>query len=148
MPVSIRPAVAEDQPHIVALARGERIKPVGLRWPRFVVAEQGGKIIGAAQLREHPDGSREVGSLVVATEFRGRGISAQLIDRRLADADRVFVITGRVQADYYRRWGFRPIKPGNAPRFIRMNYWIGYLGGGLLAILGGRAVNHLGVFER
>jgi amino-acid N-acetyltransferase len=149
MSLSIRPAVAQDQPHILALARGERVKPVGLHWPRFMVAEQDGKIIGAAQLREHPDGSRELGSLVVATPFRGHGIGAQLIERRLADATgRVFVITGRVHADYYRRWGFRPIKPNEAPRYIRMNFWMGYLGGGLLAKLRGRAVNHLGLFER
>jgi amino-acid N-acetyltransferase len=149
MPVSIRPAVAEDQPHILALARGERVKPVGLHWPKFVVAEQDGKIIGAAQLREHPDGSRELGSLVVATPFRGRGVASRLIDRRLADATgRVYVITGRIHAEFYRRWGFRPIKPGKAPFFICMNYWIGYLGGGLQAIIARRAVNHLGLFER
>ncbi len=149
MPVLIRPATAEDQPHIISLARGERIKPVGLHWPRFMVAEQDGRIIGAAQLRQHADGSRELGSLVVATPFRGRGVAAQLIDRRLADATgRVFVITGRVHADYYRRWGFRRIKPNSAPPYIRMNYWIGYLGGGLLAKLRGRAVNHLALFER
>ena len=108
-----------------------------------------GKIIGAAQLREHPDGSRELGGLVVATPFRGRGIASQLIDRRLTDASgRVYVITGRVHADFYRRWGFRPIKPNKAPFFIAMNYWIGYLGGGLQAIVARRAVNHLGLFER
>jgi amino-acid N-acetyltransferase len=107
MTLLIRPATAEDQPHIISLARGERIKPIGLRWPKFMIAEQDGRVIGAVQLRNHPDGSRELGSLVVAAPYRGRGVAARLLDRRLAEASgRVFVITGGVHADYYRRWGF------------------------------------------
>jgi amino-acid N-acetyltransferase len=149
MTLLIRAATADDQPHIVSLARGERIKPLGLHWPKFVVADLDGAIVGAAQLRTHPDGSRELGSLVVAAAFRGRGVAARLIDRRLADAtDRVYVITGAAHADYYRRWGFRRIGPGTAPPFVCMNYWMGYLGGALLGMLRGRAVNHLAVFER
>jgi amino-acid N-acetyltransferase len=149
MTVSIRHATAEDQPHILSLARGERVKPTGLDWPKFVVAVDDRKIVGAVQLRNHPDGSRELGSLVVAPEFRGRGVAARLIDTRLADAGRrVFVITGKVHAAYYARWGFRPIKPIEAPPFVCLNYWLGYLGGGLIAVLRGRTVNHLAVFER
>jgi hypothetical protein len=35
-----------------------------------------------------------------------------------------------------------------APPFVCLNYWLGYLGGGLIALLRGRTVNHLAVFER
>ena len=147
--VSIRPAAPRDQSHIVALARGERVKPTGLDWQRFVVAEDDGKIIGAVQLRAHPDGSRELGTLVVAPAFRRRGLAARLIESRLADAPGpVLVITGARHADYYRRWGFQRIQPGKAPPFVCINYWMGYLGGGLLSVLRGRAVNHLAVLER
>jgi len=52
-------------------------------------------------------------------------------------------------ADYYGRWGFRRISPNAAPPFVCVNYWMGYLGGGLFAVLRrGRAVNHLAVLER
>lgn len=146
---SIRLATARDQPRILALARAERIKPTGLEWGRFVVADQDGEIVGAVQVRNHCDGSKELGSLVVAPAFRHRGIAARLIDRRVADVDgRLFVITGRIHADYYRRWGFRRIEPRAAPFSVRANYWLGYVGGGLLSKLRGRAVNHLAVFER
>ena len=145
----IRFATAEDQPHILTLARGEKLKPTGLDWPRFVVAEDAGQIVGAVQLRSHPDGSKELGSLVVAPSFRHRGVAAQLIERRVAGAaGRVFVITGAAYAEYYRRWGFRRIEPGTAPFFVSANYWMGYLGGGLLSKLRGRPVNHLCVLER
>jgi amino-acid N-acetyltransferase len=149
MPLSIRPATSADQPHILALARGERIKPVGLDWPKFIVAEDDGKIVGAVQLRKHPDGSRELGSLVVASAYRGRGVGARLIERRLAGtAGRVHIITGARHADYFQRWGFQRVNPGGAPPFVCMNYWLGYLGGGLLARCRGRAVNPLAVLER
>ena len=147
--VSIRPADARDQPQILALARGERLKPTGLDWPRFVVADDGGRIVGAVQLRSHPDGSKELGSLVVARACRGRGVAARLIERRLAGVTgRVFIITGAAHEEYYRRWGFNRIAPRAATPFVCANYWIGYLGGGLLSLLRGRRVNRLAVFER
>src|SRR5690348_17230031 len=147
--VLIRSATERDQPQILSLARGERIKPTGLQWPKFIVADEGGKIVGAVQLRRHPDGSKELGSLVVAREFRGRGVAARMIDQRLANTvGRVFVITAAAHADYYRRWGFRRIGPKQASTFVCINYWMGYLGGGLLSMLRGRSVNHLAVLER
>ncbi len=145
----IRPATAQDQPHIISLARAERINPTGLNWPKFIVAEEGGEIIGAVQLRNHPDGSQELGSLVVAPAFRRRGVAAKMIERCLGGASgRVLIITGGAHADYYARWGFRRIKPREAPPFVCLNYWMGYLGGGLISMLRGRAVNHLAVLER
>ena len=112
MTVTIRSATEGDQQQILALARGERLKPFGLNWPNFIVAERDGRIIGAVQLRGHWDGSCELGSLVVEATARGQGIAARLIDRRLADTPgRVLIITGRRFADHYRRWGFEPIAP-------------------------------------
>jgi N-acetylglutamate synthase-like GNAT family acetyltransferase len=148
--VLIRPATAHDQPHIRALARGERIKPLGLDWPRFIVADTGaGEIVGAVQLRQHLDGSQELSSLVVAPAFRRRGIAARLIERRLMDAgDRVLVITGRAHDHYFRRFGFRRITPWAAPFIVAANYWLGHFGGGLFSKLRGRARNPLAVYER
>ena len=37
MQVIVRPALADDQAAITALTRGERVKPMGLYWPRFVL---------------------------------------------------------------------------------------------------------------
>ncbi len=44
-------------------------------------------MIGASQIRRHKDGSRELGSVVVARPWRGRGVSAEIIGTLLA-ADR------------------------------------------------------------
>jgi len=149
MTVSIRPATEHDQAQILALARGERVKPFGLHWQNFVVAEQEQRIVGAVQLRKHGNGSLELGSLLVATPLRNQGIAAHLIDRRLEGVTgRVLMITGRRYADHYRRWGFVRIAPAAAPSSIRLHYWMGHLGGRVVSILQGRAFNPLAVLDR
>ena len=44
--VRIRPAVEADQATIKAMARAARLVPRGLHWPRFLVAEEGGHVVG------------------------------------------------------------------------------------------------------
>jgi N-acetylglutamate synthase-like GNAT family acetyltransferase len=149
MTVSIRPATENDQAQILALARGERIKPFGLDWPNFVVAEQSGRLVGAVQLRSHRDGSLELGSLVVASVLRKQGIAARLIDRRLEGVTgRVLMITSRRYAEHYSRWGFARIVPAAAPSSICLHYWMGHLGGRVMSILQWRAFNPLAVLDR
>jgi N-acetylglutamate synthase-like GNAT family acetyltransferase len=149
MSVSIRPATKHDQQYIRALARGEKLKPFGLRWRTFIVAERNGRIVGAVQLRTHWDGSHELGSLVVKVGSRGQGIAARLIDARLAGtAGRILMITGQKYADHYQRWGFERIAPNAAPPSIRLNYWLGHLGGRLVSFLHRRAFNPLVVLDR
>lgn len=149
MTVSIRPATEQDQAQICALARGERVKPMGLNWPNFVVAEQAGRLVGAVQIRTHGDGSLELGSLMVCSALRGQGIAARLIERRLDGVtSRILMITGRRYADHYRQWGFAPIAPTAAPRSIRIHYWVGHLVGGIASALRGRKRNPLAVLDR
>jgi N-acetylglutamate synthase-like GNAT family acetyltransferase len=147
--ISIRPATADDQQKILALARGERVKPFGLHWQNFIVAETDKRLVGAVQIRTHRDGSLELGSLVVETASRGQGIAARLIERLLADRpQRVLMITGRKYADHYVRWGFKPIAPALAPPCIRLNYWLGHFGGRVMSLFQRRAFNPLAVLDR
>ena len=73
MAITIRAATANDQDGILRLARGERVKPIGLHWPNFMIAERANELVGMVQLRQHPDGSRELGTLVVRRGSRERG---------------------------------------------------------------------------
>jgi GNAT superfamily N-acetyltransferase len=105
LPVTIRAAGADDEAGIVALVRSERLNPFDLDWRRFMLATDSGGIIGAVQLREHDDGSRELGSLVVRRNARRHGIGARLIDAVLTFQNtRVFMITGAAFARHYVRW--------------------------------------------
>ena len=149
MTVSIRPATEQDQAQILQLARGERLKPFGLHWPNFIIAEKHRRVVGAVQLRTHGDGALELGSLVVEAASRGQGIAARLIDRRLAGiTGRILMITGRAYAEHYRRWGFERIEAGSAPVSIKLNYWAGHYGGRLMSLVQRRAANPLAILDR
>ncbi len=148
---AIRKATADDEAAIVALVRAERLNPNGLVWSNFIVARSGGTIIGAAQIRRHGDGARELGSLVVAPPFRGQGLAAELVDALLAqerDAGALCIVTGQQNARHYTRWGFNPIPVRYAPKSVRRNYVLGQLIGGAHALLNRRPVNHLVVLSR
>jgi N-acetylglutamate synthase-like GNAT family acetyltransferase len=149
MTITIRAATERDQPAIRALARKERVKPIGLNWPNFVVAADGDAIVGAVQMREHIDGSRELGTLVVREDTRGKAIAGRLIDALLVrEQGPVYMITGQAFASHYARWGFRPTDPLAAPNAIRRNYRMGAIGGGMISILMGRPRRQLAIFER
>jgi amino-acid N-acetyltransferase len=149
MSLAIRAATANDQNAIVGLVHSERLNPHGLDWSNFVVAVDGQALVGAAQIRRHKDGSRELGSLVVDRSYRRRGLASRLIDTLLAtEAGRVLVITGKMRAAYFTRWGFRPTTSWRAPTSIRTNYYLGYMIGGLFALLRRRPVNHLVILDR
>jgi amino-acid N-acetyltransferase len=148
-PVLVRRAIARDQEAISALVLKERLNPTGLHWPRFVVATIDQRVVGAVQMRLHADGSRELGSLVVAPSQRGRGIAGRMIERLLADHEgRVHMITPRAHAERYVRWGFRGTAARHAPRSVRRNHRLGSLAGWLFAPLRGRMPRRLVVLER
>jgi amino-acid N-acetyltransferase len=153
MMVCLRPATRADAPAIQALVRAERLNPNGLDWPNFTVAVgEDGAIVGAVQLRRHADGSHELGSFVVADDARGRGIGGRLIDVLLKRTHGlsntpVHMITASAHAVHYRRWGFRPIEPQQAPRAVRFNYRIGRLAR-VLSFLRGEPPRQLVILER
>jgi N-acetylglutamate synthase-like GNAT family acetyltransferase len=146
--VAIRSAVPADQEAIRALVKSERLNPMGIDWPNFLVAVGTRGIVGAVQLRKHPDGSRELGSLVVAPEARGHGIAARLIDALVTGHDGpVQMITGAQHAAHYQRWGFRRLEASRAPRSIRLNYRLGSLAC-VISVLKRRAPRRLVILHR
>ncbi len=149
MSANIRKATAEDQDQIVALVRAERLNPNHLDWRNFIVATEGGGIVGAVQLRRHSDGARELASLVVAPGRRGGGMAGRLISALLADiTDTVCLVTGRQNERHYVRWGFHPIPLREAPRSVRRNLILGQFIGGAHALVTRRTINRLVVLRR
>lgn len=145
----IRRARAQDEDAICALVRSERLNPYHLHFENFAVAVRGAELIGATQIRHHADGSRELGSVVVARPWRGRGISVEIIGALLAgETGTVHVITRRRHALHYARWGFTAIPPRAAPCPIRRNYRIGCVIGTVMALLQRRTVNRMTILKR
>lgn len=146
--VAIRSAVPADQEKIRALVKNERLNPIGIDWPNFLVAVGTQGVVGAVQLRKHPDGSRELGSLVVAPDVRGHGIAARLIDELVSRHDGpVQMITAAQHAAHYQRWGFHRLEPRRAPRSIRLNYRLGSLAS-VISVLKRRAPRRLVILHR
>ena len=122
----MRRATAEDQSVIRQLVRAARLNPAGLAWPGFVVAEQDGRLVGAVQLRRHPDDALELASLVVEPEARGAGVATSMVDALLErETGIVYTIIDRRFARHFVRWGFAPAAPAELPRSIRRTVRIG-----------------------
>jgi N-acetylglutamate synthase-like GNAT family acetyltransferase len=146
--IRLRAAEPDDAAAIRNLVRSERLNPTGLAWPNFVVAERGGEVVGAVQLRPVAPGVVELGSLVVRRAERGQGLAARLVGAVLAGApDRVLVITAAASAGHYRRWGFRRIPARASPGPVRLNHLVGQAAV-VFSLLRGRAPRRLVVLER
>jgi amino-acid N-acetyltransferase len=147
--IGLRPARAADQAAIDALVHAERLNPRDLDWRRFCVAVVEGDVVGAAQVRRHTDGSRELGSLVVAPAHRGHGIAALLIERLLGgQRGAVHAVTAHSNVPRFGRWGFVPIANSRAPRALRRNRRLGQIAGGLMALLCWRWPRRLVILAR
>ena len=140
----IRRATADDQAAISRLVHGARLNPRGLDWRRFVVAEAGGAPVGVGQVRRHPDGGRELASLVVLSEHRDRGVAGGMIDALLTDEPGpVFTLVDRRYAEHFTRWEFRRVDPADLPRSMARQLRIGRVVTAIGSLLIGRRIRLL-----
>lgn len=117
----IRKAIRSDQSEILKLVRSENLNPMKIKWKNFIVAESkedGIKAIG--QLKEHRDGSIELASLVVKTEFRGQGLARKLIEILTEGCvEPVYLMCRSGLGDFYQRFGFNAISEEDMPRYFK-----------------------------
>jgi N-acetylglutamate synthase-like GNAT family acetyltransferase len=120
MSYTIRSAVRADRSSITSIVRAAGINPFGLHWPRFLVAEEDGRVIGVAQVKPHGDGSRELASLAAIPERRGQGVGSALVGAILAsETGRVYLTCADRLEGYYVRFGFRRLEPVEMPPYFR-----------------------------
>jgi N-acetylglutamate synthase-like GNAT family acetyltransferase len=122
MPLKLRDATVEDQPTIRQIVRAANINPTGLDWPRFILAEDGGAIVGVGQVKPHRDGTRELASIAVLPTRQGQGIGSAIIEELLRREKGTLHLTCRSRLQgYYERFGFRRLEPRDyPPYFARM----------------------------
>lgn len=125
MSITIRPALKKDRFAIRVLILRACLNPSNLNWQRFVVAEQGGKVIGVRQVKTHRDGSREVASGFVLPRYRRQGVSHRLMTTLLeGETDPVYLMCDEKWADYYKQFGFQQETPQQLPTCFLREYRI------------------------
>lgn len=87
----------------------------------FLVAEEKGKIHGAAALHILWEDLAEIRSLAVRKEYQRKGIGKKLVTRCIKEAKdlglhRVFVLT--YQTDFFKRLGFAEVDKSSLPQKI------------------------------
>lgn len=120
--IVVRPAGPGDSAQIHALIRAVRINPIGLDWRRFLVAvDPDGVLIGCGQVKPHRDGSRELASIAVRPQDRGRGVARALIEALMAREPRrpLYLMCRSELGGLYHRFGFVPIPLEVMPPYFR-----------------------------
>jgi N-acetylglutamate synthase-like GNAT family acetyltransferase len=131
----IRPALASDQAIIVELVRRARLNPRNLDWQRFLVAEEGGAVVGIRQVKVHQAGTREIASGFVLPEYRRRGISTRLMSTLLQrETGALYLMCDRERSRYYEAFGFRRVPSRELPADFRREYYIGRVVTTLLSV--------------
>ncbi|HEX2978877.1 MAG TPA: GNAT family N-acetyltransferase [Anaerolineaceae bacterium] len=117
----IRPALGDEAAAIRRLIHAVHINPISLDWRRFIVAvDKDGILLGCGQIKPHKDGSRELASIAVEAEFRGRGIATAIIHTLLLEHSSPLYLTCRASlGSFYERFGFQRVPAQAMPPYFR-----------------------------
>lgn len=127
--VHIRPATADDQDMIRQMVKAEDLDPTALHWSHFLIAKNGGEIVGIGQVRPSPN-CRELGSLVVKEPYRKQGVGAQIVNALLAqETGDVYLECLDFNERYYTRFGFERISWWRAPMPLKLKAGLGQIWG-------------------
>lgn len=114
MDVHITNASPEDLAAVLVLLADASLPQVGVaeHFHNFLVAREGGRVVGAVGLERYGP-SALFRSLVVVPEYRGRGLGRSLTERMLDEArkagvKRLFLLTDTA-AEFFPKFGFRRI---------------------------------------
>jgi N-acetylglutamate synthase-like GNAT family acetyltransferase len=119
--ITLRAASETDAGIIRDLVHSGRINPTGLDWQRFILAQTAeGEVIGCGQVKPHRDGSKELASIVVHPDWRGRGVARKIIEELLAShPGELYLMCRSELGSLYEKFGFRAIQPGEMPKYFR-----------------------------
>jgi N-acetylglutamate synthase-like GNAT family acetyltransferase len=117
----LRAAQSSEAALIRRMVFQARINPFDLDWRRFSLAiGPNGEITGCIQVKPHRDGSRELASLVVHPEWRGRGVARRLIENMQARHPPPLYLTCRSSLQpLYLKFGFQRVKPVDMPPYFQ-----------------------------
>ena len=124
----LRRAEARDRAAIFKLVLGAFLDPTQLRWQQFWLVTHKEQVIACGQLRQF-DGAQELGSVVVASGWRGQGLGTLMTTHLIQQATAPLYLecVGQPLARFYQRLGFgvadwSTVPPGIKGKF-RLSHW-------------------------
>ncbi|GAB4188316.1 MAG: hypothetical protein Fur006_28750 [Coleofasciculaceae cyanobacterium] len=144
----LRPARAGDIWAIRKLVLSAKLDPTQLRWSQFWVIECEGRVVACGQLRSFP-GAQELGSIVVASAWRGRGLGSLLVKHLIGEATEPLYLEclGSKLAQFYTRFGFVPISWQELPQSLKWKFGISHLASRLLPLISVKIMQYQGSGE-
>ncbi len=126
--VQIRKAGEADQVIIRQMVKQAQLDPSALEWSHFLIAEDGGEIVGIGQIRPYPK-CRELGSLVVKEDYRKQGVGEMLVKALLASESGDVYLECLIHNErYYGKFGFERIPWWQAPMPLKLKVAFGQIG--------------------
>ena len=132
---TIRQASEQDIKSIRKLVWSAKLDPTQLRWEQFWVIECDGKLAACGQLRRFT-GAQELGSLVVAKDWRDRGLGIYLTKYLIQQATEPLYLEclGKRLASFYTRFGFVEVSVEDLPQSLKFKFGLSQLGKTLFRI--------------
>jgi len=131
----LRRATSADKWSILSLVFSAKLDPTQLRWQQFSVIECEGNLIACGQLRNFL-GAQELGSLVVAPNWRNRGLGSLLTQHLINQATEPLYLEclGEQLSKFYKRFGFICVSFENLPPSLKGKFRVSQLAKRLLRV--------------
>lgn len=131
----LRKATSADKWSIRLLVFSAKLDPTQLLWEQFWVIECKGKLAACGQLRNFPS-AQELGSVVVASSWRGQGLGNLITQHLIQQAIQPLYLEclGKKLAKFYRKHGFVEIDFAQLPLSLKHKFQFSNLGRKLLRI--------------
>lgn len=132
----LRRAGAEDSWTIRKLVLSAKLDPTQLRWSQFWLIECEGRVVACGQLRSFPR-AQELGSVVVASAWRSRGLGSFLVKHLIEEATEPLYLEclGMQLAQFYAGLGFVPIPWQNLPQSLKWKFGVSQFASKLLPMI-------------
>ena len=132
---NLRRANAQDIWSIRRLVLSAKLDPTQLRWQQFWLVECEGNLVACGQLRSFPD-AQELGSLVVVSTWRGRGLGTYLTKHLIQEATEPLYLEclGKRLAQFYIRFSFVSVSWQELPQSLRFKFGLSLLAKNILRI--------------
>ena len=144
----LRPARTGDIWAIRKLVLSAKLDPTQLRWSQFWVIECEGRVVACGQLRSFP-GAQELGSIVVESAWRSRGLGSLLVKHLIGEATEPLYLEclGSRLAKFYTRFGFKAIAWQELPESLKLKFGISQMASKVLPMISVTLMQYQGSSE-